>query len=113
MAKAKTSPKLKKYSKSTSKMKMKNKSDLIAYDPVEEMIDENFIGKAILECLKNNDPEGVMEVIEMYLGALEKTHFVEKSQVPRSTLYHSLKSKNPTIKTLAKLVHATTIESRK
>ena len=72
MAKAKTSPKLKKYSKSTSKMKMKNKSDLIAYDPVEEMTDENFIGKAILECLKNNDPEGVMEVIEMYLGALEK-----------------------------------------
>ena len=89
-------------------MKIKNKSGLIACDPLKELTDEYFIGQAILECLKNNDPEGVMEVIETYLGALEKIQFVEKSQVPRSTLYHSLKSKNPTIKTLAKLVHATT-----
>jgi DNA-binding phage protein len=92
---------------------MKNKADLIAYDPIKEMTDENFIVKAILECLRNNDPEGVMEVIQMYLAALEKTQFVQKALVPKSTLYHSLKSKNPTIKTLAKLVHATTIESRK
>jgi DNA-binding phage protein len=97
----------------TREYQEKHSPDLIAYDPVKEMTDENFIGKAILECLRNNDPKGVMEVIEMYLGALEKTHFVEKSQVPKSTLYHSLKSKNPTIKTLAKLVHATTIETRK
>lgn len=94
-------------------MKIKNSADLIAYDPIKEMTDENFIGKAILECLRNNDPEGVMEVIEMYLEALEKTRFVKKSQVPKSTLYYSLKSKNPTIKTLAKLVHATTSEARK
>ncbi len=94
-------------------MKIKNNADLIAYDPLQEMTNENFIGKAILECLRNNDPEGVMEVIEMYLEALEKTKFVKKALVPKSTLYHSLKSKNPTIKTLAKLVHATTIASRK
>lgn len=86
---------------------------LIAYDPIKELTDENFIGKAILECLVNNDPEGVMEVIGIYLNALEKTEFVQKSHVPKSTLYHSLKSKNPTIKTLAKLMHATTSESRK
>ena len=108
-----SSPKQKESLKSTSKMKIKNKSDLIAYDPIKEIIDENFIGKAILECLRKNDPEGVMEVIKMYLEALEKTQFVQKSCVPKSTLYHSLKSKNPTIKTLAKLVHATTIESIK
>lgn len=92
---------------------MKNRTDLISYDPVQDMVDENFIGKAILECLINNDPEGVMEVISIYLNALEKTQFVQISQVPKSTLYHSLKTKNPTIKTLAKLVHATTCESRR
>lgn len=92
---------------------MKNNPNLIPYDPIKEITDENFIGKAILECLRNNDPEGVMEVIEIYLKALEKSQFVQKSHVPKSTLYHSLKSKNPTIKTLAKLVHATTSESRK
>ena len=94
-------------------MKIKNNSGLIPCDPIKVLADENFIGKAIIECLRNNDPEGVMEVIEIYLGALEKTKFVQKSHVPKSTLYHSLKSKNPTIKTLAKLVHATTIEYRK
>lgn len=94
-------------------MKIKNNTDLIPYDPLADVTDENFIGKAILECLRNNDPEGVMEVIEIYLEALAKTQFVQQAHVPKSTLYHSLKSKNPTIKTLAKLVHATTLESRK
>lgn len=92
---------------------MKNKLDLISYDPIKEIRDENFIGKAILECLINNDPEGVMEVIEVYLGTLEKTQIIQKSDIPKSTLYHSLKTKNPTIRTLAKLVHATTAEARK
>jgi len=36
-------------------MKIKNKSDLVAYDPIKEMTDENFIGKEILECLRNNE----------------------------------------------------------
>jgi DNA-binding phage protein len=46
---------------------------LIPYDPVQELTNENFVSKAILECLRNNDPEGVMEVIEMYLSVLEKS----------------------------------------
>jgi len=93
--------------------KIKNFKDLIPYSPTEELLDESFIGRAILDCLRNNDPEGVMEVIEMHLEALEKTQFMRKASVPRSTFYHSLKSKNPTIKTLAKLVHATTVDISK
>lgn len=62
----------------------------------------------MLEYLKNNDPEGVIEVISTYLNAIEKTHFAKKANIPKSTLYHSLKSKNPTIKTLAKIIHAST-----
>src|SRR5437762_1442881 len=96
-----------------AKMRIKPNSGLIPYSPLKELTDEKFIGKAILECLENNDPEGVREMIEIYLNALEKTQFVQRSRVPKSTLYYSLKSKNPTIKTLAKLVHATTIEARK
>jgi DNA-binding phage protein len=90
-----------------------SRADLIPHDPVAKILDKDFIGRAILECLSNNDPEGVMEVIQIYLDTLEKTQFVENSSVPKSTLYHSLKSKNPTIKTLAKLVHATTLDARK
>ncbi len=103
MAKVKTLPKQKK--------SLKNTTNLLAYDPVSEIKDENFIGKAIFECLINNDPEGVMEVIGIYLSALEKSKLVRNSHVPKSTLYHTLKSKNPTIKTLAKIVHATTFDS--
>lgn len=94
-------------------MKIKNNADLVIYDPTKNITDEKFIGRAIVECLRNNDPEGVMEVIGIYLNALEKTQFVQRSHVPKSTLYHSLKSKNPTIKTLAKLVHATASESER
>ena len=40
-------------------------------------IDETFIAKAIWECLKNNDPEGVVEIIETHLEIVNK---VEASQ---------------------------------
>ena len=30
-------------------------------EPLEYLIDEENVGMAILECLQNNDPEGVME----------------------------------------------------
>lgn len=93
-------------------MKLKNKSGITPCNPTAKLTDEDFIGKALIECLKNNDPEGVMEVIATYLEALKKVHFLQQAQVPKSTLYHSLKSKNPTIKTLAKLVHATAAEVR-
>jgi DNA-binding phage protein len=112
MVKAKISPKQKKSSQNLY-MKLKNHPDLTIHDPIKNLTDEKFIGQAIMECLLNNDPEGVMEVIQIYVDALEKTQFIEASDVPKSTLYHSLRSKNPTIKTLAKLMHATTLESRK
>src|SRR3990167_235415 len=86
---------------------------LISFSPTNELADEAFIGKAIVECLNNNDPEGVMEVISIYLNALKKVHFAQKADISRSTLYHSLRKKNPTIKTLAKLMHASTLETKK
>lgn len=55
----------------------------------------------------NNDPEGVMEIIEAHLYALNKSKFLKEANVPRSTMYQLLQRKNPTIKTLAKIMHAT------
>jgi len=40
------------------------------------------------------------------LEAVNKTQIARESEMARSTMYHTLKSKNPTVKTLAKLVHA-------
>lgn len=91
---------------------MKNKSKLIPYSPTQELLNEDFIGKGILECLKNNDPEGVIEIISTYLTTVNKIHYAQEADIPRSTLYSSLKQKNPTIKTLAKLVYASTLTAK-
>jgi len=76
------------------------------YDPTAALLDEERIGRAIWECLKNGDSEGVIEVIQIHLEAYNKTQLAKEAHLPKTTLYHSLRSKNPTIKTLAKLVHA-------
>jgi len=87
-------------------MKLKKGSGLRQSNPREELLDEELIGRAIWECLKNGDSEGVIEVIRIYLEAVNKTQIAKENDMARSTMYHTLKSKNPTVKTLAKLVHA-------
>jgi len=63
------------------------------------------IGEAILECLLDNDPDGVMEMISTYLEAVNKSKMSKKNKLHRSTLYSAFKHKNPTIKTLAKIMY--------
>jgi DNA-binding phage protein len=104
MAKERISPKRRRSLRSSS-MKLKKNTKLIVYSPTKEMLDETFIANAVWECLKNNDPEGVMEVIQTHLEAVNKMKAAQHTELPRSTLYNALKGKNPTIKTLAKLVN--------
>lgn len=87
-------------------LKLKPNADIRESNPREELLDEELIGRAVWECLKEGDSEGVIEVIRIYLEAVNKTEIAKESSMARSTMYHTLKSKNPTIKTLAKLVHA-------
>jgi len=80
---------------------------VIEVDPIANLLDPALIGSAIMQCLIENDPEGVMEIIKDHLYALNKSKFLREADVPRSTMYQLLKRKNPTIKTLAKIMHAT------
>ena len=105
MAKAKTSLKRARSLENTPKLKLKKGVKLTKHDPFKALLDEKLIAQAFWECLKENDPEGAMEVLSAHLEALNKSHFAQEAEMPRSTLYHSLKSKNPTIKTVAKLIH--------
>lgn len=98
------------------KTTMKNKKDTVIIrddanvtevDPIANLLDADLIGSAIMQCLIENDPEGVMEIIEAHLYALNKSKFLKSANVPRSTMYQLLKRKNPTIKTLAKIMYAT------
>lgn len=87
-------------------MKLKKNTGIRESNPREELLDEELIGRAVWECLREGDSEGVIEVVRIYLEAVNKTEIARASSMARSTMYHTLKSKNPTIKTLAKLVHA-------
>jgi DNA-binding phage protein len=114
MDKIKTSARRKKFSSNTSSIKNKNEIQLKRgtgirkSNPTQELQNDQLIGLAIWECLKEGDAEGVIEVILAYLEAANKSKLSKEHSVARSTIYHTLKSKNPTIKTLAKLVHALT-----
>lgn len=92
------------FKKATRKIKAGMGID--TYDPTEALLDEERIGRAIWECLKEGDSEGVIEVIQIHLEACNKTQLAKDAHIPKTTLYHSFRSKNPTIRTLAKLVHA-------
>lgn len=77
-------------------------------DPTAYILNPKNLGEAIADCLLNNDPEGVVEVIDIYLDTLHKEKFRKKAKVGKSTYYSVLKGKNPTIRTLAKIVHSLT-----
>ncbi len=111
MVKAKTLLRRKKSSANTlhekdkRPLKLKKGANVKDSNPTEELLDEDFISRALWECLKNGDPEGVVEVLLIYLEAVNKTHIAQEASIARSTIY-ALKGGNPTVKTLAKLVHA-------
>lgn len=75
------------------------------YNPTKDLLNEQFIAQALWECLKDNDPDGVIELSEAHLSAKNKSKIVEEHDLPRTTIYHASISKNPTLHTLAKLVH--------
>ncbi|MGL4540431.1 MAG: DNA-binding protein [Candidatus Rhabdochlamydia sp.] len=93
-------------SKNKRIIKLKENTDVRKNNPREDLLDEELISRAVWECLKEGDSEGVIEVIKAYLEAVNKTEIAREASMARSTMYHTLKSKNPTIKTLAKLIHA-------
>ncbi|NGX48125.1 MAG: hypothetical protein K1000chlam3_01515 [Chlamydiae bacterium] len=68
MVKARISTKRKNYAKNSStKMVM----GVDRYDPTKALLDEDRIGRAIWEYLKNDDPEGVIEMIQAHLNLSE------------------------------------------
>ena len=107
MAKTRTSSKRKKSSGNTPKKtyRLKKGVTLPKHDPLKTLTNEKLVAQAFWECLRDNDPEGAAEIIAMHLNALNKSRLAEEKAIPRSTIYHSLRNKNPTLKTVAKLIH--------
>lgn len=76
--------------------------------PSEYLTDPNKMALAFIDCLQNNDPEGAMEMIEIYLKAVDKSKLRKETKLHKSTMHSALKHRNPTIKTLAKIMYSHT-----
>lgn len=85
--------------------RLKKGVHLSKHDPSKTVMNEKLVAQAFWECLRNNDPEGAAEIIAIHLSSLNKMRLSEEEEIPRSTIYHSLRNKNPTLKTVAKLIH--------
>jgi len=67
MGKAKTSSKHQTHLESLAKADLDKVSGIRKADPLKDLTDKQQISMAVFECLLNSDPEGAMEMIEIYL----------------------------------------------
>jgi len=86
-----------------NKLRIKKGAKVKKFDP-DKYLSADFIGAAIMECLLNNDPEGIVELLKIYLEEHNTVELLKEAHVPRSTAYQAFRHKNPTIRTLAKIV---------
>lgn len=108
MDKTRTSKKQQTYSETLRGIDLTKIPGIRRANPLKHLTDPKLTGLSILECLLNNDPEGVMEMIEIYLHAVNKKKLLKKTKMPKSTMYSALKHRNPTIKTLCKIMYNAT-----
>lgn len=67
--------------------------------------DKELVGKSILECLIDNDPENFMNILESFVS-VNKKRVAESADIARATVHNAFSKKgNPTLKTIAKIVH--------
>ena len=108
MVRKRISRKRQRYLEKSTPRRANPMAGLTRINPLEELVNPEHTALAILEFLQNNDPEGAMEMIAIYLSALDKAKLRKSSDLPKSTMYSALKHRNPTIKTLAKIMHTST-----
>lgn len=82
--------------------KVANLKDL---NPESFFKDFNNVATALLQCLIENDPESYMEILDAYLR-INRKRVAHKANLTRSTVQLAFSKRgNPTLKTIAKIVH--------
>ncbi len=96
--------------KSIPETKIKNKKNITEFNPEDGLMDEKKVGVALLECLVENDPESFIEILDSYLR-VNRLQVAKNAKMSRSTVQQAFsKGGNPTLKTLAKIVHESTLK---
>ena|SRR5260221_5987238 len=84
---------------------VKNKAGIKEVHPEKIFKDHKKIAVALFECLIDNDVEAFIEILDSYLR-VNRRRVAKGAHLARSTVQQALSGKgNPTIKTLAKIVH--------
>jgi len=87
-----------------------NTKKLIPWAPEDSFTDHQKVGAALLECLIDNDTESFIEIFDSYLR-INRLQVAKNANMARSTVQLALsKTGNPTLKTLAKIVHESSLK---
>lgn len=85
--------------------KIDRTKNIISWSSKTAFTDLEKVGAALLECLIDNDTETFIEILDSYLR-VNRLQVAQKAKIARSTIQQAFsKSGNPTLKTLAKIVH--------
>ena len=90
------------------KTKKKIKQKLKTLNTDKYFKDTNLVGKGLLQALEDNDPDAFIEILDAYLK-VNRTKVSKEANLSRATVQGAFSTKgNPTIKTIAKIVHYAT-----
>lgn len=65
----------------------------------------NKVAEALLQSLEDDDVEAFLEILDAYLK-VNRTKIAKQTKLSRTTIQNALSKKgNPTIRTIAKIVH--------
>jgi DNA-binding phage protein len=89
--------------------KVTNREGVSRSSAKDAFMDSEKVGAALLECLIDNDTETFIEILDSYLR-VNRLQVAQKANISRSTVQQALsKDGNPTLKTLAKIVHESAV----
>ncbi|MBS1986893.1 hypothetical protein JST99_03100 [Candidatus Dependentiae bacterium] len=112
MLKKKRSKKQDSSLKNMLETEIKNNKGIAPWIAEESFLDFQKVGSALLECLINNDTQGYIEILDSYLR-VNRLQVSKTANMPRSTVQLAFsKTGNPTLKTLAKIVHEASLGRR-
>ncbi len=78
---------------------------LLKHNPKDFFRSHEKVASALLTCLEEGDPSTFLEILNVYLSA-NRTKVSRETKLSRTTVQKALsKDGNPTIATIAKIVH--------
>lgn len=86
-------------------LKSKKTPHVLKHDARDFFKSHQKVALALLTSLEEDDPEAFLEILDVYLKA-NRTQVAKQADLSRTTVQNALSKKgNPTIRTIAKIVH--------